>query len=390
MIIPRNPILIFIGIILLGIVASVLILNPSLEPPGESSLKTPKSPTTQTKEPPSKKNYQAPRKSPAFSRPPLQAPGLNPRIVIIRNPGLRDSSGRINDLEMKRTLNEALRLLFQADSGKAALKKVLHPRDKVGLKVNAYLGHKDNATHPALVNALAYIIRKTGVPENNIIIWDRSARELRMAGYKVNRSVRGVRCLTTLSSRQELIGSRPIMGFDKTPITVGQVKTKLSNILTKFTTVTINMPVLKTHKFKENTGVNTTLLNMYHAIELNKGNIKELYENECDPGAAEIYSIPQIKNKTRLIICDALNPLYNGGPMDDPRYHSAYNGLIVGTDPVALDIVGQSILQKIRQEKGDPKWPPLVSNYLITAGSAKYKLGQSYLDKIDIIKRTLR
>lgn len=392
MLTPKNAAPLLIGIILIGIVAVVFILKPLLESPREEALPESGQSSPKKEEPTSEKKYPTQKESPPIHKTPFKPHGSKPRIVVIRNTGLRDASGKIDDLEMKRTLNEALRRLFQADSGKAALKKIIGPTDKVGLKINTYLGRKNNATHLELVNALTYFLKEINVPENNIIIWDRSARELKLAGYKFNLSDKGIRCLATMDKARTIrgINPKPIIGYETSQITVGQTKTRLSKILTQLTTVTINMPVLKTHKFKENIGVNTALLNMYHAIEINSQNKTELYANECDPAVAEVYSTPHIRSRTRLIICDALNPLYNGGPMDDPRYHTKYNALIVGFDPVAIDIVGQSILQKIRQAKGAPNWPDLVSNYLFTAGSLKYQLGQSHLDWIDIIEKTLQ
>jgi len=47
----------------------------------------------------------------------------------------------------------------------------------------------------------------------------------------------------------------------------------------------------------------------------------------------------------RLIVVDALRPLANGGPQVDPRYLWDYQGLLVGTDPVAVDTIGLEIIR---------------------------------------------
>jgi len=368
-----------VGVLILLIIGGILLWRAFLgEGPGVETPGGPKEPIDHGTKPP---DYKPP------IRPPDIPPKFQTRVVVVKNRAIWDSQGQINILEAKKSLNVALRHLFGVDSYKEALKQIITPQDKVGLKVNAYLGEKDNATHPGLVDALSDFLTEVGVPVNNIIVWDRAQNELEEVGFKINQATTGRRCLATVTHRIER-KSQPLVGFDDTVINVGNTTTRLTNILTKVTTVTINMPVLRTHKFPANTGVNAALQNMYHAIELTEANMGELYKNECDPGAALVYQIPAIRYKTKLIICDALNPLYNGGPTDDHRYHTKYNGIIVGLDSVAVDTVGQMILQKIRDSKGDPKWPRLVSNYLATAG--KLGLGVSDLTRIEVIERDLQ
>lgn len=346
-------------------------------------------PTTDTDTTSSTQNTDTTTDKPPDKTPPTRTPELpsvtpktKSRVVIIRNNKVWQDDGKISDLQMQRTLNAALNELFETESYKTALRKVISRNDKVGLKVNTYLGEKNNATSPELVDALSGFLQRIGVDENNIIIWDHTQNELEKAGFKVNRSVLGIQCLATLTHRIKR-RSKPLMGFDKKVVQVGNTLTRLSSILSKHTTVTINMPVLKTHKFTENTGVNAAILNMYRAIEFTKDNKKELWGDEADPGAALVYNIPEIRNKTKLIICDALKPLYNGGPMDDKRYHERYNGVIVGMDPVAVDSVCQSVLQKIRDKK-NKDWPKLQTNYLQTA--QKHNLGVSHPSWIEIIE----
>jgi hypothetical protein len=319
--------------------------------------------------------------------PPKHIPSnIKSRVVIVRNPKIWGDKNTINPVQMQRMISVALNELFVLDSSKEALKKIIAEQDKVGLKVNTYLGQKANATHPELAEALSTLLIQAGIQENNIIIWDRAKNELEDAGYKINTSGQGKRCLSTMTHRVERL-AQPFMGYEDAAIAIGKTSSRLSSILTKFTTVTINMPVLRTDKFATNYGINGAIQNMYHAIEITPQNTKALYANECDPGAAQVYGIAAIKDKTRLIVCDALTPLYNGGPMDDQQYHTNYNGIIVGIDPVAVDAVGQSVLQKIRDKKGGKEWPKLVSNHLITA--EKYNLGVSDLSRIQIIEKDL-
>jgi uncharacterized protein (DUF362 family) len=253
--------------------------------------------------------------------------------------------------------------------------------------VNAYLGDKDNATRPAVPYALAEFLMNAGVVDNNIIIWDRAADELEQAGYVINDTKKGVRCLATNTKRIQRL-SKPMVGFDDQEFAVGSARTRVSGIVSKICNVMVNMPPLRTFKFKDYTGIGNAIMNMYGAVEITDENTGVLYGNDCNPGAAEIYNIKPIKSKTKLVICDAIYPLYNGGPSEDQRYHWGYNGIIAGFDPVAVDIVAQGIIQNHR-EKVLSNASELRSDYLETCAGREYRLGIVNLKEIEVIEKDI-
>ncbi len=143
-------------------------------------------------------------------------------------------------------------------------------------------------------------------------------------------------------------------------------------------TALISLPGLKAHWL---TGIGTVIKNyiMYSGAPRN-------YHYEDSAKLGEIWHLPQVKGKTRLIIVDALRPVCDKGPQFDPRYRWPYKGLLAGTDPVALDAVGLKILQAKRDElRGDP-WPISPPPICIEAADTVYKLGQSKLENIEIRK----
>ena len=71
-----------------------------------------------------------------------------------------------------------------------AWKTLFKPDDVVGIKVNA-LGGRQIATHPAVVDAVIAGLTTAGIPEENIIVWDRLTEELEKAGYTINTSDQG-------------------------------------------------------------------------------------------------------------------------------------------------------------------------------------------------------
>ncbi|NPV83641.1 MAG: DUF362 domain-containing protein [Candidatus Aminicenantes bacterium] len=143
-------------------------------------------------------------------------------------------------------------------------------------------------------------------------------------------------------------------------------------------TALISVPGLKAHWL---TGIGTVIKNyiMFSGAPRN-------YHYEDSAKLGEIWHLPQVKGKTRLIIVDALRPVCDKGPQFDPRYRWPYKGLLASTDPVALDAVGLKIIQAKRDElRGEP-WPISPPPICIEAADTVYKLGQSKLENIEIKK----
>jgi hypothetical protein len=141
-------------------------------------------------------------------------------------------------------------------------------------------------------------------------------------------------------------------------------------------TALIAMPALKAHWL---TGIGTVIKNYI----LYSGNPRRYhYENSAKLG--EIWHLPFVKGKTKLVLIDALYPLCDKGPQVDPRYKWAYNGLIAGTDPVAVETVGLKIITEKRKAiKGEP-WPLSPPPVCVEAADTIYGLGTSRMENIRI------
>jgi hypothetical protein len=141
-------------------------------------------------------------------------------------------------------------------------------------------------------------------------------------------------------------------------------------------TALISMPGLKGHWL---TGIGTVIKNYI----LYSGHPSQYhYENSAKLG--EVWLLPEVKGKTRLVLVDALYPLCDKGPQPDPRYKWAYNGLIAGTDPVAVETVCLKILTEKRHVlRGEP-WPISPPPICVEAADKVYGLGTSNLDEINI------
>ncbi len=141
-------------------------------------------------------------------------------------------------------------------------------------------------------------------------------------------------------------------------------------------TALISMPALKGHWL---TGIGTVIKNyiMYSGRPTR-------YHNENSVKLGEIWNIPEVKGKTRLVLVDALHPLCDKGPQVDPRYKWAYNGLIASRDPVAAETVCLKVLNAKRTAiRGEP-WPITPPPVCVDAADKVYGLGTSNLDRIEI------
>lgn len=109
------------------------------------------------------------------------------------------------------------------------------------------------------------------------------------------------------------------------------------------------------------------------------------YHADACADLAAMWEHSALKGKTRLIIVDGLKMLYNGGPQIDPRYLLNLESLILGADPVAVDAVCLSILQKKRNEVQPPEWILSPPPKHIEVADKKFGLGTSDLNKIKLV-----
>lgn len=287
------------------------------------------------------------------------------QVIIIRNPAIQSSEGIVNPQILSQMLEQGMMKFAGKKTGSDAWKLYFKPTDVVGIKVNCIAG-RNLSSRPELVDAIIAGLKSAGVKEDNIIIWDRTTHELRGGGFTVNRDGPGVKCYGTDGF------------YDEKPSQQGSVSSKLSKILSERITALINVPVLKHHGA---CGLSLTMKNHYGSIN----NPGELHPNNCDPYCADLNAIPAIKNKTRLIIVDAIRPLANGGPGDRPKYRWLYNGLMIGSDPVAIDYTGWQIIEEQRKvmelptltEQGRPP------KYIYTA--VKVGLGTCDSSKLQVV-----
>ncbi len=248
------------------------------------------------------------------------------KVVLIRHADVLGRNGKLQGEIVQSMLDEAVKVLLDEKAPLSAWRKLVQPADIVGIKSNVWW---KLPTPRELEGAIQRRVLDMGVPEKNIAVDDRGV---------------------------------------------------LHNPVFRKSTALINVRPLRTHHWS---GVGSCLKNYIMFVP----DPSSYHEEGCSP-LGKIWHYPAVKGKTRLNILDAFTPQFygRGAHYFDRRYVWPYKGLIVGTDPVAVDAVGAHLLQVKRTAFfGEDRMldvPPVH----ITVADKKYNLGVSELEKIQLIK----
>ncbi|MHC4481156.1 MAG: DUF362 domain-containing protein, partial [Planctomycetota bacterium] len=255
------------------------------------------------------------------------------RVVIARDEGVW-AGEELRQGRVARLLDESVQRVTGKSTASAAWRELFTRTDEVAIKVNCLAGRR-LSTGPELVEALVMGIQKAGVGPSQITVFERTGRELKLAGFELARGG-GVQVVAT-----DMRG----LGYERRITSAGSVGGCFSRILTRGKTAVVSVPVLKDHDLA---GVSVGMKNFYGVIH----NPNKYHDNHCDPYVAELCTVPYIRDRLRLVVCDALLAQCHAGPNYCPPYAWKYSGLLVSTDPVALDAVGASVVEQERASRG--------------------------------------
>ena len=291
------------------------------------------------------------------------------KVVIARDSRLRSSGSAPDSARLLKMLDRAVQAVYDRDTPTEAWRQLVRPSDVVGLKVNCLAG-RGISTHGQLVDAICERLRQAGIPEKNIIIWDRLNADLESAGFRVANREQHIRCI-----------GNDTLGYEGELMAFGGVGSLVCKTLTRLCDVVINLPVLKDHGIA---GVTIALKNLFGAIH----NPNKYHLDAGNPYVADAFMLPPIRRKVRLTICDAIIAEYHGGPSFMPQWIWPYDGLIASRDPVALDYTGWRIIEKKRSEKGMKSLAAIKREpkYIATAADARHALGICDPGRIDVVE----
>ncbi|MFQ6132082.1 MAG: DUF362 domain-containing protein [Armatimonadota bacterium] len=258
-------------------------------------------------------------------------PARRPRVVVAR---LRDAAGRDDPARLRDLLVAGLEALFEDPW--AALSQLFGDTGLIGLKVNCVSRHL--STRPALCQAVVRVLARAQIGPERVLVFDRSNQELDRNGrYELNRSEGGPLCY---GCRQT-----PYEGGSYRPYVCEGAEFSISSLVTGCRAL-ISMPVLKHHAM---TGVTLSLKNYYGVLER-----PTLWHGpllNCSPYLAQLMTTEVLASRQKLVICDALVGMCDGGPYG-PGRQWPFGGLILSANAPAADIVGWQIINAERGRRG--------------------------------------
>jgi uncharacterized protein (DUF362 family) len=293
----------------------------------------------------------------------------NSKVVVARDTALHSASGQLDEKRVQALLDRAIASYTGINKPVEAWKHIVPVGKVIGIKVNG-LGGRGISTHFALVMAVCERLQQAGVKPGEIVVWDRSARDLQACGLTIN----------TDPSRIRVYGN-DVAGYDDQQVAWGVAKIRLSKILSSECAMVLNLPILKDHS---GAGITFSMKNMYGVID----RPQSLHSGYCNPGVADLNCIPAIREKVRFTIGDAMTSVYEGGPGFHPEHLWRPNALIIGEDRVAVDHTALQMLNRKRAEVGMPTFESAdrTPSYIATAADAKHNLGTNDPKRIHLLE----
>lgn len=253
-----------------------------------------------------------------------ETPAPRSRVVLVRDSEVLDQAGKPDPAVLRKMLDRAIAALTGEADPAAGWRRFFAPEDTVGIKSNVW---RFLPTPPALEEAIRERVTGAGIPAARIGVDDRGV---------------------------------------------------LDNPLFQKATALINVRPLRTHHWS---GVGSLIKN-YIMFDRQPAR----WHDDACADLAGVWHLPPVMGRTRLNILVMLTPLFHSvGPHDfNARYTWPYRGLLAGTDPVAVDSVGLSILEAQRRVHFGKDEPFPVSPKHIRVAAEKYKLGVADLSRIDL------
>jgi len=248
------------------------------------------------------------------------------RVVLVRDRDVLDAGGHARPEVVARMLDDGVsRLLGETRPG-AAWERLVRPGETVGVKSNAW---RFLPTPRVLEDAIRERIVAAGVAAERVGVDDR--------------------------------------GVLKNPVFLEA-------------TALINVRPMRTHHWA---GVGSCIKNYI----MFSPDPPAWHADAC-AHLAGLWNLPLVRGKTRLNVLVMLTPLFHGkGPHHfQSRYTWDYRGMIIGTDPVAVDATGLRIIEARRRQHFGSDQPFAVPPKHIRIAQDRHRLGVADPARIDVIQ----
>jgi uncharacterized protein (DUF362 family) len=260
---------------------------------------------------------------------PFSAPG---RVVRIKKSGCLEANGLFpKPDDAKAMLQRAMQELTGKTDLVDAVKLFVHPQDKVCVKVNG-IGTQNMATNKELVLPFVDALVAAGVPAASITLLEQYPGYFQSTRIKPKDVPAGV-------GINYHVNNDATMDWRDIP---GGGHAKFVRVLTESTAL-INFALVKDHSIQGFTGA---LKNMTHGCNVNP---QDFHQRHGSPQIAMLAAQDVLRSRLRLCILDGFKLMAHGGPLwKQPQYVVPHESVYASTDPVAVDAVGWSEVEKAR------------------------------------------
>jgi hypothetical protein len=287
-------------------------------------------------------------------------------------------------------IQEGITTLTGATNATTAWGTLVGSNDVVAIKVYSSPG-PSSGTRIAVVTAVAQGLLSAGVAHTNILVWDRSATDLRLAGYGRLAESLGIRLGGALESGYNESDSYEFalvtglrfgdLEFGRKEEGVGR-RSFVTKLLGSNVTRIISIAPASN---KHSTGVTG------HLYSLAMGAVDNTWRFETNPSTLswalpEIYAMPSVGDRVVLCITDALICQYEGEEATFLHYSQVANEIYLGTDPVAMDLLAIQRLEQLRRKSDSPAIQPDLKAY---QNAALLELGVADLNKVPVHRISL-
>jgi uncharacterized protein (DUF362 family) len=299
---------------------------------------------------PLKIDVQAPELPPS----PLGMPGLYPGRVIEAVHSAAVANARVSGPAVREMVDAGMKALTGEPTARDGWAKLFDPGDVVAVKVNPS-GTPTTVTSVALIREVIRSLNTVGVPNAQIIVYDRNSNQMEVVGYHTLLPP-GVRVVGL--DRRWVVEGDTRAGYDPHVYCemncFGERETRsyLGSVVATDATKIINLPTLKEHNAS---GVTGCLKNLAYGSFNNVARTHVYPDTYTDPVIAVMCTAAPLRQRSVLHIMDGLRAVYHSGPFAwNPEFVWEAKTLLFGTDPVAVDRVELEIVEQKRREVGAP------------------------------------
>jgi len=286
-------------------------------------------------------------------------PGKFPGLVVgVESPG-SIVNGVYQDDSIRKMMERGMSALTGAPSWSEAWRSMFEKGDVVGIKVSP-VGGRTLCSDATVLHAILDGLKTAGVAGPDVIVYNRYREETFAAGIDkwITPGVRMEFGSPAYNENQlDMGGYDPDHYMEMALIKPGENwsdphfrRSYVARTVTRQINKFINLPVLKHH---QSAGVTIALKNMSHGM-VNNVNRSHLTPtaNACGMFIPSVVSLPVIREKAVLHICDAVKASYHGGPGARPAFVWEHKTIYFATDPVALDKTGWKVIDAKRAAVG--------------------------------------